>query len=126
MMSELEKFKRHMREPVEITMTNADGTTDKFKLMPLTNSDLIDYLNISNEISSKLKTIDVNDSTQVSVIFSKVPKETWDSLFRLLKTSVKLAYPELADDVLDEFVTANFIELFKSISKVNAPVETKA
>lgn len=120
-MDELEKFKRHMNLPVEIELDNQDGTKDKFKIMPLTNVDLIGFINLCGKMSkyfgTEKKPEEVNDA------MSKVPTELWDSLFFYLKKSVRGAYPELTDDVLDGFITKNFLMLYPKIVEINSQAQ---
>ena len=47
-LNDIDKFKRHMRQPVDIVLKNKDGVEDTFKMMPLTNEDLIDFMVVSS------------------------------------------------------------------------------
>lgn len=117
-MNDLEKFKRHMNLPVEIELDNLDGSKDKFKIMPLTNIDLIGFMNLCGKMAKYFGKDKTKEELNESM--NAVPTELWDNLFYYLKKSVRGAYPNITEDVLDGFITKNFVMLYPKIVEVNS------
>lgn len=119
---DVNKFRKYIRNNVTIKLTDESGNTDEFNMMPLTNEDLIDYMNVSSEISAKYDKAK-KDKINLDQVFATVSKETWVKVLYLCGKSIKLAYPDIDPKIIDEFTANNFIKIFPKLHEVNSGVK---
>lgn len=119
-MNDADKFKRHMRKPIEIEIVNKEGDKDSFKLTPLTNIDLIGFMNLCDKFSKFFRK--PKNAEESRKALQDVPIDLWNEFFEYIKKSVKPAYPDIPNDVLDDFITNNFMQLYPEIIKLNTEI----
>lgn len=118
---DISKFKKFTRKPVTVKLKAPDGSEDDFLISPLTNEDLVDYMNVSNEFAAKYK--NAKKEEDPSIIFKEIPKDIWVKLIYLCKKSIKISYPDLDDETLNSFVSSNFIQIFPKLTEANTGVD---
>lgn len=129
---QIEKFRRHMGAGKTIKLKNEEGLEDEFYFKPLGCEFLPDFmslalaldLNKSQKIILKEKESKVKKGEMDYEEYKKIEEEFNDEnmskmleqenstiIIKLLKELVKTNYPELDQDTVSSFVSANFTVL---------------
>jgi len=114
MKAELEKFKRHIRKAIPFKFKNEKGEEDTFYFKPLTMEQLMTFTLLSEK---------VDPNTQMP----NWDKEDLKELANVLVGVVKESYPDLEDDIANDFVANHFTEMMEMIQKLmpkNAEIDT--
>ena len=99
-MSDLEKFKRHIGRSVKFKVKNEEGIEDEFELKPFSVEQFTEFLLISEELNK--------NPNQVMV------KE----LFSLYVSIIKHSYPNIDEELAEQFVINNFVEIVDVLEKL--------
>ena len=106
----MEQAKKYFNKPSEVEIGE-----DKFKLTPLTVSELPDFI----YITSKLK--DIDETSKMVDFFGKFNKEDIKIITDLILVSLKRSYPnEGTDEEWNEFIVSNFNILSGGLLSTNS------
>ncbi len=104
---ELKKFEKHMGIAQEVQIGD-----DVFRLRPLYAEDIPDLLKIIQEFTN-LKEGEEGRWLEL------MKKETSEIFIKLMKKMVSISYPDLSDNQVADFTSANFIPLSIALFQIN-------
>lgn len=110
---ELEKFKRYIGKPIEIELEAEDGTKEIFELKPLPLKMIPEMLLIGKSFAK------VPMDAPGEKFLECLDEDTTDRMRRLVEETLKRSYPELPQDLLDQFGAHNFMPLVSKIFEIN-------
>jgi len=105
---EIEKFKKHMGLPQEFRIGD-----DVFYFKPLNAEDIPSLLSVIKTFTNKVK------PGQEERWLEAMDNESTVELVRLIKKMVKISYPDIGDEEINSFVSANFISLSIALFQIN-------
>ena len=106
--NEIKKFEKHMGLAQEFKIGE-----DTFKFLPLRAEDIPELLKVIRVFTTKVKPGEEENWLEA------MDKETIEILVKLIKKMVKISYPKLSEEQIDNFVSANFIALSVALFQIN-------
>ncbi len=105
---EIKKFEKHMGLAQEFKIGK-----DTFKFLPLRAEDIPDLLRVIKTFTIKVKPGEEDKWLEA------MDEESTRLMVKLIKKMVKISYPQLTDEQIDNFVSANFIALSIALFQIN-------
>lgn len=106
MTKELDKFKKHINEPIEVKLKNREGEENTFKFKPLNAEQFTKMMILGDAFENQMKEKNMVD------------KEVGQELISLYVDIVKTSYPKLSKDIAEQFVVSNFGKLAGVVEKL--------
>lgn len=120
-MADIDKFKKHINEPVKVKLEASDGTEDEFKFQPLTASQFAKLMIIGDRINKNQKVAQFRNKQKGNKKLEEPTMNPEDAkeMMDLYVDIVKHSYPDISDEVASQFVVANFQDLGDIIEKLS-------
>ena len=111
-MDNLEKVKRHLGKPIQLTLKNEDGTEDVFYLKSLNIGQQAILMELTKRIQQRPK-IKINDVETL-----ELTKEDITEMFNLMLDIVKNSFGDISEEMAIEFTNINFDQLFNKLEEL--------
>ncbi|MFW6377133.1 MAG: hypothetical protein ACOCZ5_00670 [bacterium] len=110
-MNDIDKIKRHLSPTVQVTITNDNGDEDTFELKPLSMAQQARAF----DLSKKFKGMEEGKEDEM---MANLDGETIEEIFDLMVSVVKRSIEGIDNETAEEFVNANFLDLFSQFEKL--------
>lgn len=115
MIDDVNKFKSFIAPHEKIELCDINNNITSFEITPLIGVDLIRFRSLLSMFSGYF---DKTDIEEINKSIRNIPTEMWDELFIYLRKSFEI-YKDVPKEVIDEFISRNFINIYMKISQVN-------
>lgn len=106
--TDLDKFKRHCNMGVDVELENAKGEKDTFKLKPLNPKQFATFSYLADKHNKE--GLSMEDTNQMLSLFTDV---------------IKNSYPDLDDDIADNFALFNLADFMLVMDKLAPKVDKR-
>lgn len=115
---DLELLKRHCGEPGYLTLKNKDGIEDKIKIPVLPYSELPRLWSVLMSAFGGEDSDTTNPEKLASNLFNA---ENLEALGQIMKVTLKKSFPDADEELLEGFISSNYMELLNAIIETNMP-----
>ena len=112
-----ELMKRHLGRPSKLELKNEDGTTDILEIKPLPWELFPEFWSVFGDL------FEVTEAgAEMRNLSRLLDKGAIKTISFLLLETLKRSYPDVDEELLKKFITANYFDLTAKLMEVNLPV----